>query len=307
MAPESKQPTMRLPETTINRIKNELEIRGIRNRYLQSELCDHIASDMEQMMDQGLGEEEAWDHAMTKTSPPEMKATAKQYGGILNTRFFRMKFLLWTTFGLFALSWFFPNPLGLYSALLSFLALGASLILLSADFFRSRKNHAANMGYAIGALLSALLVISGFALLFLMVRFQVSTRGHGVDLTIFSYLVLALVIFLYFLRQRKLSISREGNLKLAWFILFSGIQLFFAVLSFLSLPFYAWAVHHIWILIWAILIVNLVSLIVLLIKRIRNILFITLLLLSFMITFIHSPLRRLLPAGKPPVTQTINP
>jgi len=83
--------------------------------------------------------------------------------------------------------------------------------------------------------------------------------------------------------------------------------LFFAILSFLSLPFYAWSVHHIWILIWAILIVNLVSLIFLLIRRIRNILFIILLLLSFMITFIHSPLRRLLPAGKPQVTQTIHP
>jgi hypothetical protein len=277
------------------------------NRYLQSELCDHIASDMEQMMDQGLSEEDAWNLSMAKASGSEMEATAKQYGGILNSRFFRMKFILWITFGLFAISWLFPNPLGLYAALLSFLALGTTLMLLSSDFFRSRKNNTANLGYAIGALLSALMVISGFLLLFLMIRFRVSTRGHGVDLTIFSYLVLALVIFLYFLRQRKLSISREGSKKLAWFILFSGTQLFFAVLSFLSLPLYAWAVHYIWILIWAILAFNLASLIILFTRRIRSILYMILLLLSFMITFIHSPLRRLLPAGKPHITQNIDP
>ena len=299
--------TMKLSDATILRIKQELGTQGINNRYLQSELSDHIASDMEQMMDQGLGEEEAWSSAFAKTSGIELEVTAKQYGGILNSRFFRMKFFLWISFGLFAISWLFSSPAGLYAALLSFMALGLTFILLSVDFFRSRKHHAANMGFAIGSLLSALLVSSGFALLFLMIRFHLNTRGHGVDLMIFSYLVFASVVFLYFLRQRRLSISREGKQKMNWFILFSGIQLLLAILSFLSMPFYAWAVEHIWILIWAILAVNLVSLILLLIRRIRNIMFMILLLLSFMITFIHSPLRRFLPAGKPPISQTIHP
>jgi hypothetical protein len=291
---------MKLPASTIDRIKEELHRQGIHNSYLQPELCDHIATDMEQMMDQGLGEEEAWVNAFAKTSRSEIADTAKQYQGILNTRFLRLKILLWISFCLFALSWLFAPPLGPYAALLSFLAIGITLIQLSADFFRSRRNHAGNLGYAIGSLLSALLVMAGYALLFLMIRFRINTRGHGVDLMIFSYLILAGVVFLYFLRQRRLAVSREGTRKLSWFLLFSSIQLLFAILSFLSLPFYAWAVDHIWILIWAILAVNLVSLILLLIRRIRNVLFMVLLLLSFMITFIHSPLRRLLPGGIAP-------
>ena len=84
------------------------------------------------------------------------------------------------------------------------------------------------------------------------------------------------------------------------FILFSGVQLFLAILSFLSLPFYARAMDYIWILIWVILAVDLLSLVLLVFRRIRNMMFFVLLTLSFMITFIHSPLRRLLPAGTRP-------
>jgi hypothetical protein len=262
---------------------------------------------MELMMDQGIPEGDALLKAFGKTEEEEMVSAAKHFGGILNTRYFRIKLFLWITFGLFCLSWLFSSPLGLYAAVLSFLTLAITLLLLSADFIRSRKNHLSNLWFGAGTLISALLVLAGYVLLFLIVRLRIDTKGHGVDLMIFSYVILALVIFLYFMKQRRLSLSTGGKKQNTWFAVFSGIQLFFAVLSFLSLPFYAWAVDYIWILIWAILGVNAVSLIILSVRKIRNILFLVLLLLSFMITFIHSPLRRLLPAGKPPITQTIQP
>jgi hypothetical protein len=299
---------MKPSQTSLEKIRQELVNNGLRNKYLLSEICDHIASDMEQMMDQGTGEDEALQLAFSNAGYSELDETRRNFQGILNTRFYRMKILLWISFSLFAGSWLISSPLGLYTALLSFLSLGITLILLSIDFFRSRKYHGANLAFALATLLSSLFVIAGMVLLFAMVRFRVNTRGHGPDLMIFSYLILSLVIFFYFIRQRSLSVSESGSRKNTWFIVFSALQLCYALLAFLSLPLYAMAADYIWILIWAILLTDLASLFILLSRRIRSILFMTLLLLSFMITFIHSPLRRLLPAGKPPaVTQTIKP
>jgi len=291
---------MKLKPSTINRIREALEQQGIRNRYLQSELCDHIACDMEHMIDQGIPEEEAWRQAFVNTRGQEITTTAKQYQGILNSRYYRIKLFLWITFGLFAISWLFSFQTGQIVSLISFMAMGTTLTLLSIDFFRSRRFHRSNFWFGAGTLLSALLVASGFILFFLMVNYRVSTRGHSVDLMIFSYVIFSLVVFLYFIRQRRLSLGSEGRRRYTWFILFSGVQLFLAILSFLSLPFYARAVDYIWILIWVILAVDLLSLVLLAFRRIRNMMFFVLLTLSFMITFIHSPLRRLLPAGGPP-------
>lgn len=263
---------MKLNPSTISRIKETLEARGVRNRYLQSELCDHIACDMEQMIDQG----------------------------ILNARYYRVKLFLWITFALFALSWLFSFRTGQFLSVIAFMALGTTLVLLSIDFFRSYRHHRSNVWLGAGILLSGLLVMVGFVLFFLVINYRVNTRGHSVDLMIFSYVILSLVALSYFIRQRKLSQGSEGRHRYAWFILFSGVQLFLAILSFLSLPFYARAVDYIWILIWMILAVDLVSLLLLIIRRIRSMMFFVLLTLSFMITFIHSPIRRLLPAGKPP-------
>ena len=291
---------MKLEPSTIARITGELSSRGIRNPFLLSELCDHIASDMEQMMDQGLTEKAAWDTAFHRTSGEEIETARKTFSGILNARYFRIKLFLWITFGLFAISWLFAIRTAQIVALISFVSLGTTGVLLSFDFFRSRRNHPSNIWFGGGILLGAILVICGFMLFFLVINFGINTRGHGVDLMIFSYLVTSLVLFLYFIRQRRLSLSQEGKKGLTWFILFCGIQLGLSLLSFLSFPFYNWAVDYIWILIWTILGVNIVSLIILLMKRTRNILFFVLLMLSFMITFIHSPLRRLLPGGKAP-------
>ncbi|HER09744.1 MAG TPA: hypothetical protein ENO20_12630 [Bacteroides sp.] len=290
---------MKLKPSTIDRIKKALEQQGIRNRYLQSEMGDHIACDMEHMLDQGIGEEEAWDQVFAKTRGEEIKATAGQYQGILNARYYRIKLFLWVTFGLFAVSWLFSFRTGQFMSAVSFMAMGTTLILLSLDFFRSHRHHRSNIWLGAGTLLSALLVMSGFILFFLVVNYRVNTHGHSVDLMIFSYVILSLVVFLYFIRQRRLSQGSGGRNRYSWFIAFSGLQLLLAILSFLSLPFYTWAVDYIWILIWVILAVDLISLLLLIFKRIRNILFFVLLTLSFMITFIHSPLRRLLPAGGP--------
>jgi hypothetical protein len=298
---------MKTSDSSLDRIRKELGNRGVTNRYLLSELTDHIASDMELMMGQGLKEEEALEISLSRAGRSEIESTARQYGGILSSRYFRMKVLMWVAFALFAASWLFSSPLGLYAGMFSFLVMGATLVLLATDFFRSRRNHSANLGFALGSLLSGLLVISGYALLFLMIRLRINTRGHGVDLLIFSYLALSLSLFPYFLNQRKASLSADTRKEMTWFVLFCSMHLLFSVLSFLSLPFYAWAVDYIWILIWVILAFDLLCLVILLVRRIRNILFMVLLLLSFMITFIHSPLRILLPAGRPPVTQTQQP
>ena len=292
---------MKLEQSTIARITEELRSRGIRNPFLLGELCDHIASDMEQIMEQGITEKAAWDTAFHRTSREEIESTEKSFSGILNARYFRIKLFLWITFALFAISWLFSIRTSQVISLISFISLGTTGILLSTDFFRSRKNHPSNIWFGTGMMLGSVLVICGFILFFLVVNFGINTRGHSVDLMIFSYLITSLVLFLYFIRQRKLSIPQEGKKGLTWFVLFCGIQLGLSFLSFLSLPFYSWAVNYIWILIWIILAVNIVSLIILLLRRIRNILFFLLLILSFMITFIHSPLRRLLPGGKAPV------
>jgi hypothetical protein len=290
---------VKLSRSTISRIKEALEEQGIRNRYLQSELCDHVASDMEHMMDQGISEEEAWRQAFVKTRDEEITTTSKQYQGILNSRYYRIKLFLWVTFGLFAISWLFSFQTGQLVSLIAFMAMGTTLVLLSIDFFRSRRYHRSNFWFGAGTLLAALLASCGFILFFLLVNYRINTRGHSVDLMIFSYVIVSLVVFLYFIRQKKLTLSREGKRMYRWFLLFSGIQLFLAILSFLSLPFYAWAMDYIWILIWVILGVDLLSILLLVFFRIRNMMFFVLLTLSFMITFIHSPLRRLLPAGKP--------
>ncbi|MFO7932820.1 MAG: hypothetical protein R6U78_01955 [Bacteroidales bacterium] len=289
---------MKLSEPTIKKIRKALEEQGIRNPALQSELSDHIACDMEQMIDQGITEEEAYRQAFMKTPGDEIVRAASQYQGIMNSRYFRIKLLLWITFALFALSWLFSFRTGQLISLISFMAMGTTLVLLAIDFFRLRRHHPSNFCLGTGTLLSALLVTGGFILFFLMVNYRINTRGHSVDLMIFSYVILSLVVLFYFIRQRKLSISGEGRRKYSWFILFGGVQLVLSVLACLTLPLYSWAVDYIWILIWVILAVDLVSLLFLVIRRIRNILFFVLLTLSFMITFIHSPLRTLLPAGK---------
>jgi len=290
---------MKLSKSTIDKIREVLEEQGIKNHYLKSELCDHIACDMEQMIDQGITEEEAFRQAFLKTPGDEIVRTANQYQGIMNSRYFRIKLLLWITLALFALSWVFSFQTGQIVSLISFMAMGTTLTLLSIDFFRLRRHHPSNFWLGTGTLLSALLVSGGFILFFLMANYRINTRGHSVDLMIFSYVILSLVILLYFIRQKKLSLGKDGRRRYSWFVLFSAVQLFLSILAFLSLPFYTWAVDYIWILIWVILGVDLLSLLLLTIRRIRNILFFVLLTLSFMITFIHSPLRILLPAGKP--------
>lgn len=294
MEPQIPDQMRKLPEKTIERIKRELTDQGIRNKYLLAELTDHVASDMEQMMNQGISEQEAWNKTIEKRDKEEISGTASVYGGILNTRFYRVKLLLWITFILFAFSWLTSSRLSLYTGTLSFISLGITLIAVSIDFFRSRKNHSSNLLYGTGTLLSALLVMSGFILLFCMVLFQVNTRGHGVDLMIFSYLAFSIVAFFYFIRQKKLAVSDAFGTDPVWFISFSGIQLLLALLAFLSLPLYSWARDYIWILVWIILVFDGVSLVLLIVKRIRNILFLALLLISFMITFIHSPLGSLI-------------
>lgn len=291
---------MSIGPSTIDMIRKALAKQGIRNRYIQSELCDHIACDMEHMMDQGIGEEEAWNQAFAKNRGEEIRTTARQFQGILNSRYYRVKLVLWATFGMFAVSWLFSFRTGQFMSAVSFMAMGATLILLSLDFFRSRRHHPSNIWLGAGSLLSALLVMSGFILFFLVVNYGVNTHGHSVDLMIFSYVLFSLVAFFYFSRQRRLAVESSSTRSYNWFVIFSAVQLFLAILSFLSLPLYAWAVDYIWILIWVILAVDLLSLALLILLRIRNMIFFVLLALSFMITFIHSPVRRLLPAGEPP-------
>ena len=90
----------------------------------------------------------------------------------------------------------------------------------------------------------------------------------------------------------------------AWFVTLAIINVFLASISIASFPLYRFAEKYLFYLIGFILGYNALAILALLFTRsLKNTLILSLVIGSFMIVFIHSPFRSMLPGGKPKMYQ----
>ena len=127
-----------------------------------------------------------------------------------------------------------------------------------------------------------------------------STRGHGVDLTVLGWFFFSLLCLLYYSGEARSAIEPGEIKKLKWLAWLSGTNLFLAAVSIATFPLYHMVKNYIFFLILFILGFDLLVLGILVAARsMKNTLAVSLILGSFMIVFIHSHFRTKLPGGKP--------
>jgi hypothetical protein len=171
---------------------------------------------------------------------------------------------------------------------------------ISVDFLHKRLVHGINILLFIFSLISFLGTISGILLIFLYRNYGLNTGGHGVDLTVFGWFFYSLVCLIYYSREYRTAIEKRELRRHGWFIILSAFNVFLASLSIASFPLFNLVGDYLFYLILFILGFNVLVIITMLATRsMKNTLILSLVIGSFMIVFVHSPFRTMLPGGKP--------
>ncbi len=290
-----------LNKQQIDYIRDDLKKHDVSRSFLFNEWVDHVCCDVESMMNQGIPFEEAYGRATREKFNKQVHSAHKEVQQFLNHPYVGIKKLLLFAFGLFAAGWLFNlQGMGNWLGLLSFIILSIVYLRIAADFFRKRRVRKKYSFLSALSFLSFAGTLTGILLIFLHRNFGFSTRGHGVDLTVFAWFFFSLLCLVYYAGELRSAIEPGEIKKLRWMVWLSGSNLFLASLSIATFPLYHMFKNYIFFLILFILGFDILVLGILVATRaMKNTLAVSLILGSFMIVFIHSHFRTKLPGGKP--------
>ncbi len=294
-----------LSKEQIEFIRSDLKNRKVSRSFLFEEWVDHVCCDVESLMNKGVSFDDAFRQVAGNANENGVKSAHITVQQFLNHRYVGIKKLLLFAFLVFASSWVINvQGTGNWVGLVSFIILGIVYLRISIDLFRKRFIHKVNILLSVFSMISFLGTISGILLIFLNRDYGMSTRGHGVDLTVFAWFFYSLVCMIYYIREYRSAIEKKELKKTGYFISLAAFNVFLAAISIASFPLYHFVQGYLFYLIGFILGFNLLTIVVLLFTRsMKNTLILTLILGSFMIVFIHSPFRSKLPGGKPRLHQ----
>ena len=290
-----------LSKEQLDFIRTDLKGRNVSRSFLFEEWVDHVCCDVETLMNKGVPFEDAYLQVAGIANGTEVRSAQNDVQQFLNHRYVGIKKLLLFAFLVFAASWIINlQGAGSWIGLVSFLILGIVYLRISADFIRKRFVHKINILLSAFSFLSFLGTLSGILLIFLNRSYGVSTRGHGVDLTILGWFFFSLVCLVYYSREFRSAIENRDLRKFKWCARLSGLNVFLAAISIASFPLYHHVQGYLFFLILFILGFNFLAFMILLFTRsMKNTLVLSLVIGSFMIVFIHSHFRHKLPGGKP--------
>jgi len=290
-----------LNKDQIDFIRNDLKKRTLSRSFLFNEWVDHVCCDVETMMNRGLSFEDAYGQISRERSDIDISTAHRDVQQFLNHRYVGIKKLLLFAFLLFAASWIINlQGIGSWIGLVAFIILGTVYLRIAIDFLRKRHIRKGNTWLSVLAGLSFVGTLSGILLIFLSRNFGFSTRGHGVDLTVFGWFFFSLLCLIYYMGEFKSAIEPVEIRKMRWLGCLSGFNLLLAAVSIATFPLYHLVKNYLFFLILFILGFDLLVLVILLLTRsMKNTLAVSLILGSFMIVFIHSHFRTKLPGGKP--------
>ncbi len=290
-----------LNKEQIEFIRDDLRKRSVSRSFLFNEWVDHVCCDVEAMMNKGVRFEEAYGQISREKLDNDISTAHKDVQQFLNHRYVGIKKLLLFAFLLFAASWLINLQwIGSWLGLLAFIILSIVYLRISVDFFSKRHVRNVNIWLSVMALLGFVGTLSGILLIFLFRNFGISTRGHGVDLTVFGWFFFSLLCLVYYTGEFRSAIEPGEIKKMRWLGWLSGSNVFLAAISIATFPLYHMVKNHLFFLILFILGFDLLVLAILFATRsMKNTLAVSLILGSFMIVFIHSHFRTKLPGGKP--------
>jgi hypothetical protein len=290
-----------LSKDQIEFIRDDLKKQFVSRSFLFNEWVDHVCCDVEAMMNKGVGFEEAYGQISRDKPESDISIAHKDVQQFLNHRYVSIKKLLLFAFLLFAASWFINlTGIGSWLGLLSFIILSIVYLRISIDFFSKRHIRKINTWLSVLALLAFVGTLAGILLIFLFRNFGISTRGHGVDLTVFGWFFFSILCMVYYIGEFRSAIEPGEIKKMRWLGWLSGSNLFLAAISIATFPLYHMVKNYLFFLILFILGFDLLVLAILFATRLmKNTLAVSLILGSMMIVFIHSHFRTKLPGGKP--------
>lgn len=290
-----------LNKDQIEFIRDDLNKRSVSRSFLFNEWVDHVCCDVEAMMNKGVRFEEAYGQISWEKLDNDISTVHKDVQQFLNHKYVGIKKLLLFAFLLFAASWLINlQGIGSWLGLLAFIILSVVYLRISVDFFRKRRVKQTNAFLSILSLLAFIGTLAGILLIFLNRNFGISTRGHGVDLTVFGWFFFSLLCLVYYIGESRSSIEPGEIKKMHWLEWLSGSNVFLAAISIATFPLYHMVKNYLFFLILFILGFDLLVLAILFATRsMKNTIAVSLILGSFMIVFIHSNFRTKLPGGKP--------
>ncbi len=290
-----------LSKEQIDFIRSDLKNRKVSRSFLFEEWVDHVCCDVETLMNSGLDFNEAYQSVVGETGAEQVKSAHGDVEHFLNHGYVGIKKLLLFAFLVFAAGWLINlKDAGNWIGLVSFLILAVVYLRIAADFLKKRFVHRINILLSAFGFLAFLGTVTGILLIFLYRNYGVSTRGHGVDLTVFAWFFFALACLVHYIRESRSAVEESEIRKMKWFAWLSGINVFLAVLSIASFPLYRQVQGYLFYFILFLLAFDLAVFLVLLFTRsLKNTLVMSLVIGSFMIVFIHSHFRNKLPGGKP--------
>jgi hypothetical protein len=290
-----------LNKDQIGFIREDLKKRSVSRSFLFKEWFDHVCCDVEAMMNKGTRFEEAYGQISREMLDSDISNAHKEVQQFLNHRYVGIKKLLLFAFLLFAASWLINlQGIGSWLGLLAFIVLSIVYLRISLDFFCKRHIRKVNIWLSLLSLLGFVGTLSGILLIFLSRNFGISTRGHGVDLTVFAWFFFSLLCLIYYTGEFRSAIEPGEIKKMRWLGWLSGSNVFLAAISIATFPLYHLVKNYLFFLILFILGFDLMVLAILFATRsMKNTLAVSLILGSFMIVFIHAHFRTKLPGGKP--------
>ncbi len=282
-----------LNKEQIEFIRKDLKQRSVSRSFLFNEWVDHFCCDVETLMNKGVSFDDAYGHISREKLDRDISSAHTDVQQFLNHKYVGIKKLLLFAFLLFAISWIINlQGIGSWIGLGAFIILGIVYLRVSIDFFQKRRVKKVNTLLAILSLLGFIGTLSGIIIIFLYRNFGFSTRGHGVDLTVFGWFFFSLLCLIYYFGEYKSAIESREKKKMQWLGWLSGFNVFLAAISIATFPLYHMVKDYLFFLILFILGFDLLVLVILLATRsMKNTLAVSLILGSFMIVFIHSHFR----------------
>jgi hypothetical protein len=291
----------RLNKDQIEQIRKDLEDQQESRSFLFNEWVDHVCCDVESLMNKGLSFEESLHRVSGKPGETGISSAHREVQQFMNHMYVGIKKLLLLAFLVFSVGWVVNlQGAGDWIGLASFIILGIVYLRIAVDFLRKRFTRRINVLLSVFSFLSFAGTTVGILLIFLNRNYGVSTKGHGVDLTIFSWFFFSLTCLVYYLREYRSSMEKTELRKNRSFIILTLINLFLASLSVASFPLYRQVQSYLFFLILFILGFNVLALVYLLLTRsMKNTLVLSLIIGCLMTVFIQSHFRSKLPGGKP--------
>ncbi len=290
-----------LNKDQIEFIRDDLKKRSVSRSFQFNEWVDHVCCDVEAIMNKGVRFEEAYGQISQEKLDNDISTAHKDVQQFPNHKYVGIKKLLLFAFLLFAASWLINlQGIGSWLGLLAFIILSIIYLRISVDFFRKRRVKQTNTFLSILSLLAFIGTLAGIILIFLNRNFGISTRGHGVDLTVFGWFFFSLLCLVYYTGEFRSAIEPGEIKKMHWLEWLSRSNVFLAAISIATFPLYHMVKNYLFFLILFILGFDLLVLAILFVTRsMKNTLAVSLIVGSFMIVFIHSNFRTKLPGGKP--------